>query len=63
MAKERILAKQLAADELGQVEDEWCDSSTVMSLLGHIKYLSDIIIAQRALGIEEKKSGANIDTG
>ncbi len=43
MAADRILAKQLSSDELGAIEDEWSDSTTVTQLLAHIKYLTDII--------------------
>jgi len=42
-----IKAKQLPADELGVIEDEWSDSTVVKKLLGHIRYLTDAVIRER----------------
>lgn len=55
-----IKAKQLSADELGVIEDEWDDSTTVKSLLGHIRYLTDALIRQRG---EAKTKGEGHGTG
>ena len=40
-----IEAKQLSADELATLEEEWRDSHTVNQLFGHIRYLTDALIA------------------
>lgn len=51
-----IKAKALSADELGVIEDEWIDSTTVKQLLGHIRYLTDRIIQDRAKPAEGGES-------
>ncbi len=50
-----IKSKQLSADELGKIEDEWDDSTVVKNLLGHIRYLTDALISER--GNAKKASG------
>ncbi len=50
-----IQAKSLTSEELGQIEDEWEDSTVVRKLLGHVMYLTDTII--RLTGQQEAHKG------